>query len=167
MRSTTRAGLFFGASAAFLVLASAAYACTTFVGQQTVTQGANSATSVGIGGNGGMAYCTTPPSVSLSSTGTTYTIGVSAKTGTCAGQLPATNSGLLGMGPTYKAYKTSGTDCMAGSGTAITGGGVTVNNSGFGQTASLAANTLTVGNTNLCISDSGAAKGMQSPVTVS
>lgn len=105
----TRKGLFgaFTAAAAVLVLASAAFACTTYRGRMTVTinsgdDGHSHTSTAGIGNNSGMGYCSTKPSgwnssnnpkgqAHLRTTGGSITVNVAAQDDVCKGLLSGTN----------------------------------------------------------------------------
>lgn len=80
----------FGAVAILLTVASAAFACTTFLGQLTVTtgSGASTRTSIASGGGGSHAWCgTTPQGDAQASSSQTVTVSV-AVASQCGTVLP-------------------------------------------------------------------------------
>ncbi|MDQ3825085.1 MAG: hypothetical protein M3325_04815, partial [Actinomycetota bacterium] len=119
-------------AAAFLLLSSAAWACTIFKGHAVMT-GNRSGTSTTDGNNSGMAYCTLTPGASASaSSGSIVSLNVTAvtKAGCAASNLTAGTVYYLryyngaGFTTTGKKYGWN-VDCMEGaSGTRI---GDTVN----------------------------------------
>lgn len=76
----------FVATAWVLVLASTAFACTTFLGNMSVTAGGG--TSSATGSTGGMSYCSGVTDGASASSSGTISVSVSPATGSCAGQLP-------------------------------------------------------------------------------
>lgn len=178
MRGSTRKGLFgvFIAAATVLVLASAAFACTTYKGRFTI----GTSTAIGANGtnpNGGMRYCNdvVPPRVDISRSG--FSASVAAEKSACLvsgyNRLPYQNTS--GVAYTYWIDYQPGTatygDCMHGSSGNQTVGKMPVSNDAERQgsgTYPQAGYTWSpvLGNGDVCVSDTNYYYGNQLLVKV-
>jgi hypothetical protein len=146
------------AVAGVLVIGGAAYACTVFAGNMSITDNANGAnTSKGIGNGSAMAFCQsggnwTPSRVSVSQS-SGFTVSVSPDAAHCS-------SGLFN-GTAYVLYNQTsntdpadaGTDCHSSAhGTTLTSFTIT----GQAGQKSVTASSLTAANDyKICVNDSG------------
>lgn len=148
-RSRSVSSMMLVAVALVLAAASTAFACTQFLGQMTVTQGATSKTNVG-DPNASMVLCV-DNLIDLAGA-LDFGIALAPATGTCAGSLPNGE---------YTPRKEVGKrDCM--SGTAI-GPAFSVS-SGSGSTTITGGNIT--GATTICAVNRGAIYGMEMRVNV-
>lgn len=177
---TTRRGVSFAFTVAAIViaLASVAYACTTYKGRFTVSGGTGYTpqTAVAKGGNTGMSFCTTAPTATFTgSNRPAFYANVAPSTSCTASQLPDSPS-LAPYNVTYQPGPMSTGDCMSGQpgnqlvGTMAVRGGYSVNANlqyvwyAYPQTGYSISTQPGAGD--VCVSDGGAAYGMQIPVNV-
>jgi len=161
----------FGVVAAFLVVASTAFACTIYAGRFTVT---GTSTGRAVGSGGSMSYCTDPnlgtnptsanvnhlasPTFSASAAAES---GHSTKYRGCNAALnPSSQVGLYDIN--YALGSVTG-DCMTGSsGTQLVGTG-SVNSAGTMTTTNYTG-TLATGSGGVCISTNAAWNATHTPV---
>ncbi len=154
----------FGVIAFILALSSAAYACTTFKGDMTVS---GRTSSTGTGSNSGMNYCggTTPAKAGVTK-GTAFTVSVAPSTA-CANNLGTITADVnykMGAGP-------PGTnDCMTDTipiyGVKNIGTIAIVSGSKSGS-YTIPTTESGTGDVQICVSKSDGTIGMQIPATFS
>jgi len=174
------------ATAGALIVASAAFACTSFKGQLKITgDGAGSGTVIATGTGSGMNYKSISAAYAKVASGGNLTYQVNADPAKATNKLPTGRAYQLrwdpytsatdGDFPTHTAWKY---DCMVGTNGSTLGATVTVDSTGAGgpwvrNIGSTTAHTPINGGTGLpyneagaCISDSSALYGNQAPVTI-
>lgn len=154
----------FGVIAFIAVLSSAAYACTVYRGNMTVS---GTASSTGTGDNSGMGYCggTTPPNAGATK-GTAFTVSVAPSTA-CASSL-----GTITVDVNYKMGPGGPrtTDCMTDT-VPIFGvnkiGTMSITSGSASGSYTIPTTESGTGDVQICVSRSNGSLGMQVPATLS
>lgn len=134
-----------------LALSSMAFACTTFKGEMTATQGASVGTATG--NNTGMGFCAGAPyTVAEITRAQDFTVAVNPSTTHC----PASLGNSTGFG-FQVLYTDSAGHCMAGTGNKI---GTIQVSSGVGKGTYQIPSGAAPGSGWVCVSDNAALKGM-------
>jgi len=162
---------------AALMLASTAYACTTFKGHGDLVGNASATHSIVDGNNSGMGYCTLTPGAQAhgATTGSVTVVMSTVNKAGCASTKLAANSTYhvryyngAGFATSRKGVYNWNVDCMDGASGTFKQDVTTDANGGVTTTVSLGTGTNNIAGQDsaICISDTGGFVGSQIPVHI-